>query len=438
MDKIIKDTLKNSILKSLTILKPLTDINNEPYISYSRDNVGNWQWKLENRPSLRLAIDESRKLIKEINTEFSQLFLRYYPKYDNLMGISGLGQMGRMTSSLVTDLLYEMWERGFTSSSRDKAVDILVLELEEFVDHGKIEFRYMAELLNFRMERERIELCDGIVIRRLTEREVSEIYGGFFNYPRLMYNRRPSIQDCILEGKSAGRILFDPNLLDDHVLDEIKMNLEKVVIGLRCFKEGRVGFEQLRFKAIKYCPLTFGVPLFGDLYIPFGNYYIHENEVEPLQSYISSIYPVSEPIMKLACRKLADAETRHNAQDRLLDAIIGLEALLLSDISDKKYIGETRYRFALNYSSLPSDHPRDCFEIARDLYDARSNIVHGGRLMDGEVKVGNETLNLNEVARRACAILRDVIKHFLPLAKESPYTNPNYWIDQYFNKPPSG
>ena len=138
--------------------------------------------------------------------------------------------------------------------------------------------------------------------------------------------------------------------------------------------------------------------------------------------------------MELACSRLADAQTRIRPQDRLIDAVIGLEALLLAGLRPEDRRGELRYRFALHYSTLcPLPEKRHLsFRVAKDLYDLRSTIAHGGKLKENGCRVGDEKLKLEEAAKRACEALRSVINHFLPYAGAAPYKKPQYWEKNYF------
>ncbi|WP_137149471.1 HEPN domain-containing protein [Mycolicibacterium sp. CR10] len=77
--------------------------------------------------------------------------------------------------------------------------------------------------------------------------------------------------------------------------------------------------------------------------------------------------------VKLAARRAVRALMRTNDEDRTLDATIGIEALLLDENA------ELKYRMALRAAAaLFDDHdPEGVFNLAKKIYDHRSDIAHG-------------------------------------------------------------
>ena len=133
--------------------------------------------------------------------------------------------------------------------------------------------------------------------------------------------------------------------------------------------------------------------------------------------------------MLLACSRLAMAQVRTSPQDRIVDAVVGMEALLLA--GHKK---ELRFRFALHYATLfeGPDERLKAFKIAKDLYDFRSGIAHGGSLEGESVRVGNEWMSLKDAAERASEALRFLVGRFLPDADSAPYKRPEFWEGRVF------
>src|SRR5262249_15860472 len=143
--------------------------------------------------------------------------------------------------------------------------------------------------------------------------------------------------------------------------------------------------------------------------------------------------------LEVACSRLGDAETRLQPRDAIMDAVIGLEAILLAQAGKEQYRGEMRYRFSLNYSILfqsPDDRPPHLY-AARSLYGLRSTIAPGGQVKE-PVAVGPDRLTLHQAAEFACGILRASIKRFLPGGKSPEYLGPDYWEDAYFGEEVEG
>ena len=141
--------------------------------------------------------------------------------------------------------------------------------------------------------------------------------------------------------------------------------------------------------------------------------------------------------MEMACRRLADAETRNRAEDQIVDAVIGMEALLLAALGREDRRTELKYRFSINYSTLfqdPADR-RGAFKIAKDLYDLRSTLAHGSDLGQPPYRVGEERLSLIYAANRAREALRKIINRFLKVPEEAMYKKSQFWEDAYFALP---
>jgi hypothetical protein len=92
-----------------------------------------------------------------------------------------------------------------------------------------------------------------------------------------------------------------------------------------------------------------------------------------------------------------------------------------------------RHRFALNYSTLATTPTKryDAFLEARSVYDLRSTIAHGGHL-DSEVTIGRKKIKLGRASDRARAMLRGVIKRFLPDGPKPGFIANQYWERAYF------
>jgi hypothetical protein len=128
---------------------------------------------------------------------------------------------------------------------------------------------------------------------------------------------------------------------------------------------------------------------------------------------------------------ISDAENRIRPEDQLIDAVIGLEAILLASVEDRT---ELKFRFALNYSTLASNPTErlNYFRTAKHLYDLRSKIAHGMKFTTSNVKIGNNRFTLGAAATKACEVLREVILRFLPLMSKKPYSQHSYWENKYF------
>ena len=428
---------REAIIRSLPLAQELANRFVEPYLAWRKSGDRQWSGGFERRPSLTTVFIEGRRPFEEIGAAFLDAFARHYPEYGGMVGFPSLGRMRVLhdPSHILGSALVTLWDRHGSFEVGVDAVETIVTEFGDFIDQPVVRFRFLAQLLNFRMPGETIEFPAGLRIRRLNELELNAIHGGPIFQVSFSPFRAFGPHEFAIEGEYE-----EPKILGDQEADaslaysHVRPRLDRAILALRTFKEGRVGYDYIRFKAVAFSPLPLPALGYGDLYIPFGAYEVANEEIEPLREHAGRIFAASEPAMEMACSRLSDAETRLRPQDRLVDAVIGLEALLLAGLSKEDRRGELKYRFSLHYSTLfgtPEERHR-AFRVAKDLYDLRSTIAHGGTLKDGNCRVGVEKLKIDEAAKRACEVLRGVIRSFLPRAAVAPYKKPQFWDRAYF------
>jgi hypothetical protein len=142
---------------------------------------------------------------------------------------------------------------------------------------------------------------------------------------------------------------------------------------------------------------------------------------------------VKGPALQIAISRLSEAEVRRNDRDKIIDAVVGMEPILLAAVGNEAYRGELRFRFALHYALLSSgDDGRERYRLALSLYDLRSKIAHGGTV-GGTIKLNDEKMTLARATAIARDVLRTLIMHFVEmpvfLAAEA-----EYWQSLYFGQ----
>lgn len=158
----------------------------------------------------------------------------------------------------------------------------------------------------------------------------------------------------------------------------------RVLDALRLFKGGRVGCPYIGLveddwqpNELFYAPAPDG----GSVSAGVG-YRIAIEEVEKLTTFwrwFEDQDLQSRPGAALAIRRFGIAYERIRQEDRLLDEVIALEAMLLDD-GDRQ---ELSYRLSLRSAVLIGrdvDHRRGVFDRMRFAYGARSTVAHGDRL----------------------------------------------------------
>ncbi len=432
MQKEIRDSFRLAISNALPHLQPLLGQFITQYLKWQKQDSSQWSGKYEARPDLSVVIAVAANAIEEVSASFRDLFARHYPDFTGMVGFRGGGRQNwtNNRSQIVGHAISTLWSRHKTLVVTDEQIDAVVEEFAQFVETRTVRVRFFAQLLNFKMAADELNLPDALIIRRLNDDEVSELHGGPVHTLGWLRARSSTIHEFVLEGHLEMPISFGDASNEQMIADEPQAVMDKAVLALRTFKPGHVGYDYIHFRPTTFCPLGLFSLGAGDLHLPNGTYSLSVLEEGEFTEHAKLIMALSDEAMKMACSRLADAENRTRAQDRIVDSVIGMEALLLAAITDRKT--ELSFRFALNYAmlfKLPERH--HAYRLARDLYGLRSTIAHGSSVGNSEVKIAEEKVTLDEAGRRATATLRTIIFHFLK-AKGTPYKKSEYWLNSYF------
>lgn len=133
--------------------------------------------------------------------------------------------------------------------------------------------------------------------------------------------------------------------------------------------------------------------------------------------------------LQIALRRLVFSLDRERYDDKLIDIMIGFEALLFKDIKDEGYKGELRYRFSHRAAFFLEDDPtkRELkFMIMRKAYDLRSTLVHGGN-PEGQVKIQGKKLEIKNFILQIQDEFRRAIVKYLMLPHDKRPHNSEQW-----------
>lgn len=430
-----KMRLKEAVKQCLPRIQPLAEQFQEPYQVWERLGEKHWQGRTIQRTSFHALLRSAEAKIDESGRAFTESFFNRHPEYIHQISIAGDhdANLGRKPELLFRNAMRDFLYRHETFEADDEKVDALVGGLESFIDNSTVVFRFQAELINFSMDASAIEFSDlgrdisRIRIRRMTEKEVTYYCGGSSGSLGFVRPSSAGINEFCIEGEARVQITksFEPPQKNNvAAVDHIVRLLDKMILSLRTFKRGHIGYDFVHFRSLEFCPITPSTRGCGDRYVPFGSYTLAPDEVTTFGKHAELIFDLPDDnAMEIACSRLADAETRTKPHDKIIDAVVGMEALLLHKLN-----AELSFRFALRYSTLfeTSDEVRDAFRLGRDLYKLRSTVVHGGKANDF-YQIGHEKLALSDAAHRAVESLRHLVRHFLPQAKRAPYKDDAFW-----------
>ena len=183
---------------------------------------------------------------------------------------------------------------------------------------------------------------------------------------------------------------------------------EHIINALRLSTSGRAIFTLLS-NSYKSPFLNFGEAHGGNFVATSrspGKVQLEAKDLERFRQLYSAICLVeTNPSLKdlrLPLRRLHISSSRTDAEDHLVDVVIGLERLLASDTKT----GEIGFRFRLRGAALLSDSfgsVAERIDLMNKFYSLRSNVVHG------DIK---ESI-ANEYAPRAEEALKEIVRWYL-------------------------
>ncbi|MFN0198709.1 MAG: hypothetical protein ACKVT0_18335 [Planctomycetaceae bacterium] len=433
-----KALLKEALQKCLPALQTEVDKYEIPCQVWTKKGDGRWEGKYVLRPDLMRYFVDAEEQLHLAGQNFGESFLKYHPDYNGMVGspIFGLFNFGQDITSIFRSAIAHLWNVNGKSKIDDTAIDSLVNEFELFIDKPTFRVIYRSQLLNFKSTGNSIELPQGLRIRRMTDSEMSGIYGGSNYSPGIKRSSTKGMHEYCIEGEiDEPKVLGQLNGNEQLTELSVKTLLDKAILSLRTFKGGCVGYDCIHYFTPNFCPL-FSLPshFYRDKYVPMGTYTLDAEEFEMLVEHSLMIFDGLDPSIEMACSRLADSEIRIMPRDQLVDAVIGMESILLAGLGKEDRKGELKFRFSLNYSTLfgTPEARHLAFRVAKDLYDLRSAIAHGSVIGDGKNRVGDENLLLTEAANRASESLRYLIRYFLPQKIKKPYKNHSFWERAYF------
>jgi len=401
--------------------------------------TGGWSVSREVVPSIRPLWSAEGVDWEALAEPLGQCIRAAYPQYLGLVG--GPAHRVRVDAAgWLRALVAETWRRSASLSPDPSETRRLAVDLHGLLAHATLRRPFVAPLLNLTLapdvETDALEIA-GVTLRRLTLAELTEIYlAAPFGGVSSIFSGLPQ---CGLVGEVEEPLMagaLDPDGAAKPPIDLLRERLDRAVLALRTFKAGAVGYQSIHF--LKGDLFLLGVTSFPVMreYVAAGSFAVEAADVEPLMRHGSFFSEVLEPALEVACERLSTASTRQSARDHLIDAVIGLEAILLYGPEDKAYKGELRYRFSLNYSTFfdTAEERYAAFRLARDLYDARSSIAHGGNAET--VRLRGRSAPIAEAADEACSVLRGLVWRFLPSGSSPDFARQGYYDRAYFGLPP--
>ncbi|AVV78758.1 Uncharacterized protein XB15_00969 [Leptospira santarosai] len=323
-------------------------------------------------------------------------------------------------SALVQAILYRLLPKDSLPIFELKKFTTVYNDIEADFLSPTISTVEITPLFGFRSDEPRISLAEGLSIEILSDEQISNLLSS--GIPMSLQNYSDTHADilykhAIVRISTLTKIFgFDTQTQASketknqaHILDK------DITSALQLFKLGTIfPVANISRNIGFFSNGTFfnsGYPRFG----LSSSYVISKKEIDEFLNLWKQIYaltPKNIPhFLEVALRRFADGTLRPNIEDKIIDLLIGAEAIFLSS-SGEKYYGELRYRLAQNAALFLETNPikqKEIFNFMKKAYDVRSKFVHGS---NSEIKFlkkengSNMTLDdyedqIRELMRRA-------------------------------------
>jgi len=277
--------------------------------------------------------------------------------------------------------------------------------LEQFFYGSTFKKRAILKLIGFRSTKNEIRFSDDLCIRLIDERDFSVFSRRDFREISAEY----VIEYEYIEEKLIGVTESAKNTFEylEQINKTINDKIESVVFALRLYKKGgfRLGqFYNLSFPRIGQ-GFNFSEPDYNPYRHRFSKYELLAEEAENIVSFYHG-YDLGSLIKKnneftISLRRFNDGLNRLRDDDKIIDLIIGFEALLYKQGENSELL----YRLRLRTSKLLEKKFDKRLLLKRrinKMYELRSAIVHGEKY---EIK--------KEIIEECEDMLRDSLKKYM-------------------------
>ncbi len=235
----------------------------------------------------------------------------------------------------------------------------------------------LAYLLPFSIELpEKIDLGDGLIVRKITEAEKSEkkrnnlLSMRSSDFEKLKYCVELTIHDFV-----PG---VNPWIIGsgEHPYKEVEEKIGKAILAFRLFGSGAIGYNEFDvFKNQKNSGEEILDATISRITHFHGQpYLLEESQSENFIGFYNSIKNLEEiDFAGVAMERFRQLYERDKSEDRLIDLFVALESLF--GINQ-----ELKYRLSINLASYlhsTGNKRREAFKKIGEAYNLRSKIVHG-------------------------------------------------------------
>lgn len=332
------------------------------------------------------------------------------PELFGYVAMPGRSQKIQDAATLATCWCREAEKYSAKGAPPERAIESVLDDLHAVLlsRHVTQQVRTPLSGLTFPEEVEQIALNERFSIRKLSDEEISDLGSHDITSGERHDVMSLSVSTAaFIEEATPFRLTCECSepVLQSHLQQQNQDQLGTLLSALHVLKEGRVGVIASFFDVGPLVLPGLGghstAPLVRH---PFASMNLTTEDIPRLLELHSRLAKNQRDEVRIACVRLMDAEHRMSPVDALLDAVIGLEALLNPNDSS-----ELSFRVALNYGFLGSPETRRTrFDRIRNIQKIRNRVVHGGLNLQSK-----DASLIHEQAIVAKACLRDSIQLFL-------------------------
>ncbi len=427
----LSSALLPALKQALIIVAAKSQAGGSPQLVWKLQSASGWAGSYEHRPEIVWGFCELMDQIQRFNG-LTDAFEREMPGLLNsTVRIDSISAKCTIYT-ILTGLISTIWHRHDTFIVNDSVLGEVVEELVHSIRTRTITFGYIAPIRDFRLRgTDNVTFPNGVRIQRLRENEATRLYGGLF--PVFKTSFHPPGQFAFTGEIEQHFAIGDEPLPPASLRALVSAGIGTAEEVMMSHKAGRVLHDWISISFAKPSPTgTLNMAIDAGPRPAKDVYELTEADVPQIFDRFKSITTAEFPALSTACQRLADSERRTNAVDALMDAVVGLEMLLLGG-RDREGL---RFRFALNYATLQSDASpttrRARFHTAFDIYKVRSQVVHAGVLPDKVFKIADERLAIGDVATMAKEMLRTTIDALLALQVPAGAGEREVWFDNFW------
>ena len=313
---------------------------------------------------------------------------------DKLVGVgwgASLLDPGRLLRQILASVL------SATSGMLSDAFDSVYRDFELFIYSPELVVQFVAPLVGFECDDDRIDVMDDMYIARLVSRS------QLFSRGRDIWDRRARTH-AVVRHVTVPKLVGDVSPTTEHsaVLLGARDDIWQVVEGLHLLKPGNCGIEYVEFSVSRQFGLGSSAESSSGWLVPGQN-----ASLTLLQPEFSELRDVVGLLLRtrsyrsqnfaLVIRRFCDAQSRLRITDQIVDQFVAAESMFLTEDENQELSFRLSQRIALLLGKTKANRVEISRQVKR-LYGVRSGVVHGST----KVRVAKEDIHLmNEYLRDA-------------------------------------